>query len=157
MIPVAPTLLAMRPELRAFRLSRWGRPLVVLLVGALLIQSGPVREIVQEAQVAWGSQHQCAHASHDVCPRNPDGACTCAHPEPVESESKGPIIRACNGGSDAVSPITVPQWQSTPTAPVPSPRVSADDLQGIHLSLSSQRLVDEVFRPPRMTPLVRLS
>jgi len=142
--------------LRAFRLPRWGRALSVLVVGALLVQ-GPIQGLVQAVQVTWGPQHQCAHTFHDVCPRNPDGPCTCAHPEPGQSESEGPVIRACNGGSDAVSPITLPQWQSTRADPVPSPRVSTGDLLGVHLSLSSQRLVDEVFRPPRTTPPVRLS
>lgn len=148
---------AMRSATQPFWVVRWGRPLVVLLIGALLIQSGPIRGLVQAVPATWGPQHQCAHAAHDVCPRNPGGPCTCAHSDPPASESKGLVLRACNGGSDALGPISVPRWQSSQATSVPAPRVSTDPLGEVHLPLSSQRFGNEVFRPPRTTPVLRLS
>jgi len=118
---------------------------------------GPAQGLVQVAYEAAGT-HQCAHAQHDVCPRNPDGPCTCAHTDPGDAKSDGPILRACHGGSDAQGPLPVPRWQS-PGAPagVPGPHVSAVALWSPTLPLPPQPPVDEILRPPRTAPPLRLS
>lgn len=116
-----------------------------------------MQELVQRVHEAWGTQH-CAHAhQQDVCPRNPDGPCTCVHSSPAEPDTDGPVLRACNGESDAVSTVSAPRWQSSDPPAVPAPPVSDDDLRSVPLSLSSQRLGDEVFRPPRTVPDARLT
>ena len=137
--------------LRAFRLPRWGRTLSVLVVGALLMQ-GPVQGLLQAAHEAQGT-HQCAHAQHDMCPRNPDGPCTCAHPDP-DPGAEGPIMRACHSGSEVLGPTPVPRWQS-PSAPpaVPSPLTSETTLLALSPPPPPERLGDDIFRPPRTTPL----
>ncbi len=138
--------------LGAFRLPRWGRTLSVLLVGALLMQ-GPVQGLMQAAYEALGAHQQCAHAQHDVCPRSPDGPCTCAHTNP-DTESEGPVMRACHSGSRVLAVVTVPRWQ-TPSAPtaVPGPLVSETTLLPLSPLPPPQRLGDDIFRPPRTTLL----
>ncbi|WP_263809986.1 MULTISPECIES: hypothetical protein [Salinibacter] len=141
----------MRSGLRTFRLPRWGRILSALVVGALLMQ-GPVQGLLQAAHEALGT-HRCAHAQHDMCPRNPDGPCTCAHTD-SDTSPEGPIMQACHSGSEVLGPTPVPRWQS-PSAPaaVPSPLTSETTLLALSPSPPPERLGDDIFRPPRTTPL----
>ena len=146
----------MHPALRTFRPRRWGRVLAVLLAGVLVMQ-GPVQGLLQAVHEAAGS-HQCAHAHHDVCPRNPDGPCTCVHSAPADTEAEGPLLKACHGGSDAQGPVPVPRWQSfSPPALVPEPHTAALTLSPPPAVVPPQRFGDEILRPPRTTSLVRLS
>ncbi|MCS4199194.1 hypothetical protein [Salinibacter ruber] len=141
----------MRSGLHTFRLPRWGRILSALVVGALLMQ-GPVQGLLQAAHEALGT-HQCAHAQHDMCPRNPDGPCTCAHTD-SDTSPEGPIMRACHDGSQAPGAVPVPRWQS-PSAPtaVPSPLTSETTRLALSPPPPPERLGDDIFRPPRTTPL----
>jgi hypothetical protein len=145
----------MHHVLRTFRPRRWGRVLSVLLVGVLMMQ-GPVQGLLQAAHEAWGT-HSCAHTHHNVCPRNPDGPCTCAHSDPVDPEAEGPFLQACHGGSDAEGPVPVPRWQpvSSP-ALVPKPHMAALTLSAPPAAPPPQRYGDDILRPPRTTPPVRL-
>lgn len=152
---------AMLPGPHPFQRSRWERVLVLLLAGALLVQAGPLRVLVQSAQHRLAEKTCRHHAGREVCPRNPDGPCTCTHPDSgrrsSDSESPvGPVFEACNGGgADALGPSTSPLgWTSVVTSR-PAPRVSEEGYAHIYQALSPQCLGSEVFRPPRTTPDLR--
>lgn len=144
--------------LRSLRLhsgSRWARLLAVVLAGLVLGQVTPVQPLLSSV---WPAQEcQCVH--HGVCPRNPEGPCTCDHSAPASDSGStadptatdGPVLKDCDGASPTAlgvaSPLKallVPGWKR----PVPfhhlfDPSFRNDDL-------SPQRMGDEVFRPPRV-------
>jgi len=148
---------------RSFQRAQWGQWLVFVLAGALLLD-GPVRVLVQVAGQTVGEK-VCRHHGHqEVCPRNPNGPCTCTHdhdPQSSTSDSESlssPAFEACNGGgADALS-LSLSPLAWTPVAPVrPAPRISTSAYARFASSLSPQRVGDDVFRPPRTTPDVRLT
>ena len=147
--------LLMSSGLHPFQSARWGRLLVLALAGTMLLQAAPVQSIL--SVVRHAQEHQCAHRG--VCPRNPDGPCPCDHSGSADTESRdGPRLKACEGGHGGVlAPVTAPKWQSPETAGGPAPRVSGTEYSHLYQLLSSQRLGDEIFRPPRTTPPVRLT
>lgn len=148
---------------RPFQHAWWGQWLALVLAGALLLQGGPVRILVQAAGQA-GAEKMCRHrAQQKVCPRNPDGPCTCTHRDTRghSSESESPTVpafEACDGGgAAALSPGMSPlAWTPVGTSR-PRPHISDHRYAHCHASLSPQRVGDDVFRPPRTTPDVRLT
>ncbi|MFB6229748.1 MAG: hypothetical protein ABEL04_01225 [Salinibacter sp.] len=146
----------MSPKPPSFGGSRWGRLLVLALAGTLLLQSGPVQVLVQQARSVY-TQQTCSRCAGGVCPRTPDGDCSCTHSEPAESGADGVVLKTCDRDrSEALAPV-VPKWQSSGTTDAPSPRVISTRLPHLYQSLLPQRLGDEIFRPPRTTPSVRLT
>ncbi len=163
MVAVNQVSSAMSPGSLSFQLSRWGRGLALLLVGALLLQTGPLRGLVQSMQHTVVEKQCRHHANQEVCPRNPEGPCTCMHHDTQdrssESESPvGPVFEACNGGgTDALSPSISPLGWTPVGSSRPAPHVTSTDYAHSYRSLSPQRVGDDVFRPPRTTPPVRVS
>jgi hypothetical protein len=158
-----PNIRAVMVSTRPFRRASWGQWLALVLAGAMLLQYGPVRVLVQVAGQV-GAEKTCRHhAKQKVCPRNPDGPCTCTHHDTQDHSSKsgspeGPVIEACDGkGPSTLSPSLSPlAW--TPVATIrPAPRISTSAYAQFATSLSPQRVGDDVFRPPRTTPDVRLT
>lgn len=153
----------MTTAVRPFRTARWGRWLSIVLAGALLLQGGPMRILVHAAGQAGADKTCQHHAQQEVCPRNPDGPCTCTHhdtqePSSESGDSTGPVFEACDGGgANALSPSLSPLgWTPVATSHL-GPRISENRYAHLHLSVSPQRVGDDVFRPPRTAPDVRLS
>ena len=146
----------MASESFPFRLSRWARLLALVLAGTMLLQSGPVRLLVQQIRPGH-AEHVCQRCANGVCPRDPEAPCTCAHSDSDESDAEGVVLKTCDGeAADALAPV-VPKWQSSDVEAPPSPRVTDTEFSHLYPPLSPQRLGDEIFRPPRTTPPVRLS
>lgn len=146
----------MTAGLHPFQSSRWRQLFVLLLTGAMLLQSGPVQFLVQQVHQVT-VQDPCSHCANGVCPRDTDGSCSCAHSEPADSEWDGVVLRSCDGdATEALAPV-VPKWRSSEATGPPTPRVSGTEYSHLYHPLSPQRLGDEVFRPPRTTPPVRLT
>ena len=144
----------MRSGSLPFDPSRWARLLALVLAGTMLLQSGPVRLLVQQLRPAH-AEHVCQRCANGVCPRDPEAPCTCAHSEPAESD--GVVLTTCDrDGAEALAPV-VPKWQSSEGPDAPSPRVAETEFSHLYPVLAPQRLGDDIFRPPRTTPLVRLS
>lgn len=116
--------------------------LLALLVG---LQGGPLQSIVQSAQHG-AAHHECSHPD-GVCPMNPDGPCTCNHDAPSSPDE--PALQSCSdSGPIAVRSLALPKWVPTVGTPIPAPGFDAP-LRALHrLVLSSQRMGDDVFRPP---------
>ena len=147
---------AMTPGPSPFRLSRWARLLVLALAATMLLQSGPARLLVQQVRPGH-AEHVCQRCENGVCPRDPEAPCTCAHSDSEASDMEGVVLKTCDrDAAEALAPV-VPKWQSPEAPDAPSPRVTRTERSPLYSSLSSQRLGDEVFRPPRTTPPVRLS
>gem|GEM_PF-2789110 len=147
----------MTAGLRAFRPVRWGRLLVLLLAGALLVQSGPVSVLVQQMGLVQ-APHTCQHCENGICPRNPDASCVCSTPSPAPSDVDGPRLRHCDRDpSEAFALFATPKWAPDTRMTPPAPRTSSAGYGHQDHALAPQRLGDEVFRPPRTTPPVRLS
>lgn len=146
-----------------FRLSQWARLLALGLAGAMLLQSGPVRVFVQSAGQTLVEKPCRHHAEQMVCPRNPDGPCTCTHGDSegagADSESvAGASFEACNGDSaGALSPSISPLGWTLIGMNRPGPHVSENSYTPLRSSLSPQRVGDDIFRPPRTMPDVRLT
>ena len=160
---VSQVLNVMRSGSLPFQLSRWARLVALVLAGTMLLQSGPVRLLVQSAGQTWAEKPCRHHAEQTVCPRNPDGPCTCTHHDSENTASNsdspaGPAFEACDGGgATALSPSTSPLAWSPIGTIRPTPRVADNGYPSLSHALSPQRLGDEVFRPPRTTPPVRLT
>jgi hypothetical protein len=153
---VSQVLNVMRSGSLPFRLSRWARLGALMLAGAMLLQSGPVRLLVQQIRPAH-VHHACPRCADGVCPRTPESDCACTHSDSDESDTEGVVLKTCDGeGAEALAPV-VPKWQSSTTTSAPSPRVLDTERSHLDPSLSSQRLGDEIFRPPRTAPPVRLT
>jgi hypothetical protein len=116
--------------------------LLALLVG---LQGMPLQSLVQSVQHG-AVHHECSHPD-GVCPMNPDGPCQCNHDTPSSPDE--PTLQSCsNSGPIAVLSLALPKWVPTVGTPIPAPD-SDDPLRTPHrLVLSSQRVGDDVFRPP---------
>lgn len=147
---------------RPFQRARWGAWLALVLAGALML-GGPMRGLVLVAGQTVGEKMCRHHARQEVCPRNPDGPCTCMHHDTQDQssesgESKGPVFEACDGGgANALSPSLSPLgWTPVATSRL-GPRIFKNRYAQVAHSLSPQRVGDDVFHPPRTTLDVRLS
>ncbi len=153
----------MRFGIYPFYLSPWARLLALGLAGTMLLQSGPVRVLVQSAGQTLAQKRCRHHTEQMVCPRNPDGPCTCTHDDSegagVDSESvTGATFEACNGGgAGALSPSISPLGWTPVGTNRPGPHVSENSYAPRYSSLSPQRVGNEIFHPPRTTPDVRLT
>jgi hypothetical protein len=159
----SPSIRVMIIATRPFRHAWWGQGLALVLAGALLLQGGPVRVLVQAAGQAGANEPCRHHARQEVCPRNPDGPCTCTHHDTQDHSSEsetpeGPAFEACNGADPgALSPGTSPLGWTPVRGSRPSPHIYIHRYAHRYSTLSPQRVGDDVFRPPRTTPDVRLA
>lgn len=126
----------------------WSQLLVLVLAGGVLLQGLPLGTVVHHVWQA-GETHQCAHHG-GVCPRNPDGSCTCDHGDAHDAAS--PIIQSC-GEAHAPTVVRAGSFKWVPRAnPLGlSPRVMERPRPPASVDLVPQRFGDEVFRPPRPT------
>lgn len=134
---------------RIRRFSRWGQLLALLLAGGVLMQGLPVQTILSHTQQA-AAHSECECHQRGVCPRNPDGSCTCSHSDPADSSADGPVLQSCDGGHQtAPIPASPSKWLSVVEPPAPSPRLSDRRQMPFYSGLSPRQVGDEVFRPPR--------
>lgn len=147
----------MTPGPSPFRVSHWARLLVLVLAGTMVLQSGPVRVLVQQVRQVQ-VQHTCHHCANGVCPRDRETPCSCAHSGPAESETDGLLLRSCNEETPgALAPVSGPKWRVSGIVSTLAPRLSDAGYTSLYQPLTPQRLGDEVFRPPRTAPPARLT
>lgn len=138
----------MHSDVRPFHLSRWGRLLVLLLAGTVLLQGGPVQLLVEQARQTL-VRHHCSQCLQGFCPRNPDGPCTCDHSSSTDS-AEGLVLQACDGNHQAaLSPAPSPKWLSVIEAAGPTPPLTDQQCGHLYSGLSSQCMGDDILRPPR--------
>jgi hypothetical protein len=126
--------------------SQWTRALALLLLAALGLQAAPVQPLVQHLR--HGATHQ--HCSHPegVCPMNPDGPCTCDHDAPPSTD--GPVFEGCSSPhSSAIQLTTRLMLVFDHRLSLPAPRSQVIALVPRRPVLTSQRVGDDVFHPPR--------
>lgn len=139
--------------------SKWTGLLALCLGGILLVQAAPVKSVLQFVQHA---ECQCAHVG--VCPRNPEGPCPCDHSSSADPTAATdaptdgrPIVQECDGpSSNALGVMSTIKALFTPTLERPAPFLRPTDSSSASEDLSSQRVGDDVFHPPRATAAVRL-
>lgn len=128
--------------------SRWARGLALLLVAAVGLQGVPLQTLVQSAQHAT-AHHQCDHPE-GICPMNPDGPCTCDHGDTSSDATDEPVFTSCNSHDSSVAPPpTRLMWVSDAGIQLPRPRPTSVDQRPRYSVLVSQRMGDDIFRPPR--------
>lgn len=134
---------------RANHISRWAQSLALVLAGVVLLQSGPIQSVVHSIQSV---QHECSCHRDGICPRNPDGPCTCDHHSaPADADSsEGPVFRVCHDTqSDAVRTVVTPKRVFNREARGPIPPVFTHRRPVEYDELSPQRVGDDVFHPPQ--------
>jgi hypothetical protein len=130
----------------AFR-SSWGQALSVLLVGLLALQGLPLQGVVQAVQ-SPSPHHECTHPT-GYCPMNPDGPCTCNHADTDAPDE--PTVRACSGASTSgLAVAVVGTWVIDRVGQMLAPRERPMSRTPIVSFLSSQRVGDRIFHPPRL-------
>lgn len=126
--------------------SRWIRALALLLVAVLGLQGVPLQSIVQSVQ--HGAAHQACSHPDGVCPMTPEGPCSCNHDAPSSPDE--PTVRNCsNSGPAAILSLALPKRVPNAEAPIPAPRSDRHVRTPHRLVLSSQRVGDDIFHPPR--------
>jgi len=119
--------------------------LLALVVG---LQGLSLQAVVHAFHVA-PQQQECTHPK-GFCPMNPGGPCECDHNDASSEAPNEPTLRPCDGGdSDGVFSPTPGVWLAASVDRIPLPRKSSVSRLVVPFSRSSQRMGDDVFRPPR--------
>ncbi|MFP4228551.1 MAG: hypothetical protein ACLFTE_06965 [Salinivenus sp.] len=138
---------------RTDRISSWARGLALLLVLSVGVQGVPLQAVVQSVQHAT-AHHQCDHPE-GVCPMNPDGPCTCDHGDTTSDSTDEPVFTSCNSHDSSVALTTTRlTWVAEPAPQLPRRHATTAAPRPRHSILVSQRVGDDIFRPPR-TPAER--
>ena len=135
-----------------------GRAAGVIVVGVLLMQHVPVGLFAQQWTDGGGMHHGC---TEQVCHCGP--RCTCSscahHDEPNSSREAGDpasgdelTLRSCGGGpaQGPTGAFVAAKSIAHPTPPRPAvPHRAKKTALRLHESLVPQRLVDDIFHPPK--------
>lgn len=140
---------------RPHSISVWTRLVALLLGGVLLFQAAPVQPVLQLVQHV-----ECPCDHEGICPRNPNGPCTCDHSSSSSDAgmavADGPVFQDCDGASqNAVNTVSTIKALFGPTPEAPDPSLRFNEPSFSSDALSPQRMGDDIFRPPRVDALPR--
>lgn len=124
--------------------------MVFVLVGALVGQGLPLHTMVQYVEKA-AAQHECACAQQGVCPENSGGPCACDHSGSLDTTADdASVLPSCRAGQpDKNFVADVSKWIFNGGSAALLDSLPISFGPHFYLTLSPQRLGDEIFRPPR--------